>query len=70
MMSITRTLRMKFTTDLGKGATVSVGCCREDLTAVVVGEAMDVLIASEVFAAPLSGKTGADIVERSVTELF
>lgn len=64
------TLRMKFATDLGKDATISVACCKEDLTAEAVGEAMDTLIASEVFSVPLSAKAGADIVERSVRELF
>lgn len=69
-MATTNTLRMKFLTDLGDRTTVSVGYCRTDLTAEVVREAMDALIAGQVFSAALSSKAGAEIVERTVTELF
>lgn len=69
-MATTNTLRMKFVTDLGKEATISVGYCKTDLTAETVQEAMDSLIAGSVFAVALSSKAGADIVERTVIELF
>lgn len=69
-MTTTRTLRMKFTTASGKDASVNVAHCRENLTGELVGAAMDAVIEAKVFAADFSGKVGADIIERSVRNIF
>ncbi len=69
-MSTTRTLRMKFATDLGRDTTISVNYCKDDLTAETVQGAMETLISNPVFVYGLSSSAGADIVERTVTTLF
>lgn len=69
-MSTIRTLSMKFTTDEGKNATISVPYCRDDLEAQGVRDAMDAVIASQVFTHGLAAKKGAQVIERTVTELF
>ena len=70
MSTTTRTLGMKFDTDMDKTATVSVPCCKSSLTEAGVKEAMDVLIARQIMTYGLTAKAGAQIVERTVTTLF
>ncbi len=70
MSTTTRTLGMKFGTDMGKTATVSVPHCKDDLTEAGVKEAMDVMIARQIFTYDLTDKVGAQVVERTVTTLF
>lgn len=70
MSTTIRTLGMKFDTDMGKTATVSVPHCKADLTEAGVKEAMDLMIERQIFACDLTEKTGAQIVERTVTTLF
>jgi hypothetical protein len=70
MSTDTMTLSMKFGTDAGKSAVINIQPCKPGLTASDVSDAMDLMISSEVFTLGLSGKLGASIVERSVTDLF
>jgi CRISPR/Cas system type I-B associated protein Csh2 (Cas7 group RAMP superfamily) len=69
-MSTTRTLGMKFDTDMSRIATVSVQNCKSDLTETGVKEAMDVMIERQILTYDLTAKAGAQIVERTVTTLF
>ncbi len=70
MSTTTRTLGMKFGTDMDKTVTVSVPHCKTDLTATNVQATMDVMIARQIFTHSLTQKAGAQIVERTVTTLF
>lgn len=65
-----KTLRMKFATDLGKSFAVSLNYAREDLTAAEVETAMQAAIDGDIFDSVLASMVGADLVDRTVTELF
>ncbi|MDR1472541.1 MAG: DUF2922 domain-containing protein [Synergistaceae bacterium] len=69
-MSANTVLSMKFETAAGKSAIVNIQPCKPDVTETVVSSAMDAMIASGVFVKDFSGKLGASLVERTVTELF
>lgn len=70
MSTTTRVLSMKFDTDMGKASNIAVQHCKPDLTASAVREAMDVMIERQILNYGLIAKAGAQIVERTVTELF
>ncbi len=70
MSTTTRTLGMKFDTDMGKTATISVPNCKANLTEAGVKGAMDEMIARQIFIYDLTDKAGAQVVERTVTTLF
>ncbi|MFB6468817.1 DUF2922 domain-containing protein [Cytobacillus sp. Hz8] len=66
-----KTLELQFTTDLGKSLTISVDAPKEPVDPVQVKQAMEEIIAANVFYGS-NGKTvaakGARIVERNVTD--
>jgi hypothetical protein len=67
-----KTLVMTFLNEMGAKASVSIAGVREDLTEAEVAAAMDVIIAQNIFSTSggdLKTKNGAQITERSVTEL-
>jgi hypothetical protein len=70
MSTTTRTLGMKFNTDAGKIATISVQHCKSDLTEAGVKEVMDEMITRQILTYGLAAKAGAQVVERAVTTLF
>lgn len=65
-----KTLRMKFATDLGKSFAVSLNYAREDVTATEVEDAMQTAIDGDIFDSVIASITGAELVDRTVTELF
>ncbi len=65
-----KTLRMKFATDLGKSFVVSLNYARENVTPTEVEDAMQAAIDGDIFDSPLASMTGAELVDRTVTELF
>ena len=65
-----KTLRMKFTTDLGKSFVVSLNYAREDVTATQVENAMQAAIDGDIFDSVIASIAGAELVDRTVTELF
>lgn len=65
-----KTLRMKFRTDLGNDYTVSLSYAKDGLTAAEVENAMQALLDGDVFDAPFDTAVGAEIVERTVTEIL
>jgi hypothetical protein len=69
-MDTTLTLAMKFGTADEKKRTVSLQNVRDDITAAEAKDAMDAIIASEVFNYEPNEKLGAAITSRSVKTLF
>lgn len=65
-----KTLRMKFATDLGNTYTLSMSYAKDGLTADEVEAAMQVLMDGDIFDAPFDGIVGAEVVDRTVTELL
>ena len=65
-----KTLRMKFATDLGKSFAVSLNYARENVTPTEVEDAMQAAIDGDIFDSPLASIVGAELVDRTVTELF
>ena len=65
-----KTLRMKFATDLGKSFVVSLNYAREDVTATEVENAMQAAIDGDIFDSVIASIAGAELVDRTVTELF
>jgi len=65
-----KTLRLYFEDSLGEKATVSLTNVRSDLTAAEVQTAMDALVANPIFGFGPAAALGADIVDRTVTELI
>ncbi len=65
-----KTLRMKFATDLGKSFVVSLNYAREDVTATEVEDAMQAAIDGDIFDSVIASIAGAELVDRTVTELF
>jgi hypothetical protein len=70
MSETTKTLHLKFGTDEGKSATISINHCKDNVTAQEAQGAMDTMIANPIFTFGLSEKLAASVVERTVTELF
>jgi hypothetical protein len=65
-----KTLRLYFEDVLGKKVTLSLANVRSDLTAQEVQDAMDALVTNPIFGFGPVGTIGADIVDRTVTELI
>ena len=70
MSTTTRTLSMKFDTETGKKATVSLTPAKSGLEAAEVAAAMDAMIANRILTHELTAKAGATVAERTVTTLF
>lgn len=70
MSTTTRTLRMKFDTESGKAANISLTPAKSGLGAAEVTAAMDVMISSQILTHELKAKAGATVTERTVTTLF
>jgi flagellar motor switch protein FliM len=70
MSDTARTLSMKFDTNLGKTATVSIQHCRDGITEEDAKSVMDSLIAAPILTDNLTGKISAQIAERKLTTLF
>lgn len=65
-----KTLRMYFQDVLGEKVTLSLTDPRTDLTAQEVEDVMDILVANPIFGFGPSAVIGADMVDRTVTEIF
>ncbi len=66
-----RTLRMIFAASDGKSKAVSMNYARDDLTALEVEEAMDLVVSKNLFGAgALLGASGAQLIERTETAIF
>ncbi|MGE5423681.1 MAG: DUF2922 domain-containing protein [Ignavibacteriales bacterium] len=68
----TRTLEMTFSNVAGKNSTIRVSDARTDLTAAEVSNAMDLIVARNIFATSggdLVAKVGAQVVAREVQEI-
>ena len=70
MSTTSRTLSMKFDTDAGKKASISLSPAKSGLEAAEVAEAMDAMIVSQILTHELTAKAGATVTERTVTTLF
>ncbi|QTX31914.1 DUF2922 domain-containing protein [Aminithiophilus ramosus] len=64
------TLRLHFEDTMGEKVTLSLANVRGDLTAQEVQTAMDALVATPVFGYGPAAVLGADLVDRTVTELI
>jgi hypothetical protein len=64
-----KTLRMSFTNEDGKKTTLSVNYAKEGLTSAEVQTAMTAVLALPVFTPGLVASAGADLVDRTVTEI-
>ncbi|MGD6854324.1 DUF2922 domain-containing protein [Bacillus infantis] len=66
-----KTLEIQFLTENGKTASLTVDSPKEPIDTAAVKQAMEELIAADIFAGP-SGKLvsakGARVIDRSVTE--
>lgn len=65
-----RTLSMKFETDSGDTATISLAHIKDDVEAAEVKDAMDTMISRDIFTRDLTAKKSAQLIERKVTTLF
>jgi len=65
-----KTLRMKFMTDLGKIFVVSLNYAKESISAGEAEDAMDAVINGNIFDQPLVSIAGAELVDRTVTEIL
>lgn len=70
---MSKTLQLNFSTEGGKKVMLTVDEPREDLTAEIVGNAMQEIINSAAFMVedfPLQTAVNARIVERTITNLI
>ena len=65
-----KTLRMKFSTDLGKTFVVSMNYAKDSITALEADAAMQAILDNEIFAEDLVGIAGAELVDRTVTTIL
>lgn len=65
-----KTIRMKFLTDTGKTFTLSMNYAKDAITALEAEEAMDAVIAGDIFDHNLVSIAGAELVDRTVTTLL
>jgi hypothetical protein len=70
VIDITRTLKMKFDSDLGKAVTINLSRCKEGVLASEVRTMMADMISTPVFTYGLTGALGAKVAENKVTTLF
>ena len=64
------TFRMKFLTDLGKTFVVSLNYAKESISAAEAEAAMDAVIDNDIFDQALVSIAGAELVDRTVTEIL
>jgi len=65
-----KTFRMKFLTDLGKTFVVSLNYAKESISAAEAEAAMDAVIDGDIFDQVLVSIAGAELVDRTVTEIL
>jgi hypothetical protein len=65
-----KTFRMKFLTDLGKTFVVSLNYAKESISAAEAEAAMDAVIDNDIFDQALVSIAGAELVDRTVTEVL
>mgnify|MGYP000976286048 CR=1 FL=1 len=65
-----KTFRMKFLTDLGKTFVVSLNYAKESISAAEAEAAMDAVIDGDIFDQALVSIAGAELVDRTVTEIL
>ena len=65
-----KTFRMKFLTDLGKTFVVSLNYAKETISAAEAEAAMDAVIDNDIFDQALVSIVGAELVDRTVTEIL
>ena len=65
-----KTFRMKFLTDLGKTFVVSLNYAKETISAAEAEAAMDAVIDNDIFDQALVSIAGAELVDRTVTEVL
>ena len=61
---------MKFLTDLGKTFVVSLNYAKESISAAEAEAAMDAVIDGDIFDQVLVSIAGAELVDRTVTEIL
>ncbi|WP_208321212.1 DUF2922 domain-containing protein [Aminivibrio pyruvatiphilus] len=61
---------MKFLTDLGKTFVVSLNYAKETISAAEAEAAMDAVIDNDIFDQALVSIAGAELVDRTVTEIL
>lgn len=62
-------VHMYFSNDIGRRVRLTVRNAREDVTADEIAQVMDLIISKDVFNPSLVQALGAEVEERSVTEL-
>ena len=65
-----KTFRMKFLTELGKTFVVSLNYAKETISAAEAEAAMDAVIDNDIFDQALVSIAGAELVDRTVTEIL
>ena len=65
-----KTFRMQFLTDLGKTFVVSLNYAKESISAAEAEAAMDAVIDNDIFDQVLVSIAGAELVDRTVTEIL
>ena len=65
-----KTFRMKFLTDLGKTFVVSLNYAKETISAAEAEAAMEAVIDGDIFDQALVSIAGAELVDRTVTEIL
>jgi hypothetical protein len=65
-----KTFRMKFLTDLGKTFVVSLNYAKESISAAEAEAAMEAVIDGDIFDQVLVSIAGAELVDRTVTEIL
>jgi hypothetical protein len=65
-----KTFRMKFLTDLGKTFVVSLNYAKESISAAEAEAAMEAVIDNDIFDQALVSIAGAELVDRTVTEIL
>ena len=65
-----KTFRMKFLTDLGKTFVVSLNYAKESISAAEAEAAMEAVIDGDIFDQALVSIAGAELVDRTVTEVL
>lgn len=65
-----KTFRMKYLTDLGKTFVVSLNYAKESISAAEAEAAMEAVIDGDIFDQALVSIAGAELVDRTVTEIL
>ena len=64
-----KTLRMKFQTDLGNSYILSISYCKEGITPAQAQTLMETIKNSEALNVAIAAISGAEVVDRNVTDL-